>query len=113
MSTISDPIVKMYTEGEHAYLTCSAQHKETMDIIYVNYNHGTCSHSGTYGIRNLCNGKTNCSFDVSNSNFGSSCGANGIATSEVRYNCIRMWILFSWLLIWHEFAKINYKHLKL
>lgn len=79
----------MYTEGERAHLTCSVEYKETMDIISNNYINGTCSHSETYGIRNICNGKTNCSFDVSNSNIGSSCGANGKANLEVKYNCIR------------------------
>ncbi|CAG2234180.1 unnamed protein product [Mytilus edulis] len=85
----SNPIVKIYTEGERAHLTCSKEYKETIDIISINYIHGPCSHSGTYGIRNLCNGKTNCSFSVSNSNIGSSCGANGRATLDVKYNCIR------------------------
>lgn len=89
MCTISDPIVKKYIEGEHAQLTCSVEYKEIIDIISINYIHGTCSHNETYGIRNICSGNTNCSFDVSNSNIGSSCGANGRATLEVKYNCIR------------------------
>lgn len=88
--TISDPNIKTYTEGERAYLTCSGEYKEIIDITSINYINDTCSHSETYGIRNLCYGKTNCSFYVSNSNIGSSCGANGTATLDVKYNCIRM-----------------------
>ncbi|XP_052097281.1 hemicentin-1-like [Mytilus californianus] len=88
-TTVADPIVKMYTEGEMAYLTCSVEFEETMEILSINYTNGACSHCKTYGVRNLCNGKTECSFEVSNSNIGSSCGANGRATLEVKYNCIR------------------------
>ncbi|CAG2242596.1 unnamed protein product [Mytilus edulis] len=49
----------------------------------------TCSHNDLYGIKNLCNGRTECAFNVTNSNVGSSCGANGTAFLEVIYNCIR------------------------
>ncbi|VDI76373.1 Hypothetical predicted protein [Mytilus galloprovincialis] len=84
-----DAIVQMYTEGGRAYLTCSGECNETIDITSIKYTKGPCSHSETYGIRNICNGKTNCSFGVSNSNIGSSCGANGTAMFKVEYYCIR------------------------
>ncbi|VDI27514.1 Hypothetical predicted protein [Mytilus galloprovincialis] len=83
------PIVKIYTEGERAHLTCSIEYRELIVIMSINFIHGTCTHSEKYGIGNLCNGKTNCSFDVSNSNIGSSCGANRTAMFEVEYKCIR------------------------
>lgn len=60
-----------------------------MDIATINYEKGACSHNDLYGIRNLCNGRTECTFKVTNSNVGSSCGANGTASLEVTYNCIR------------------------
>ncbi|CAG2242602.1 unnamed protein product [Mytilus edulis] len=88
-TTTADPIIKTYTEGERAYLACSVKFKEIIDLTSINYSNDTCIHSERYGIGNLCNGKTDCSFDVSNSNIGSSCGANGTATLEVRYNCIQ------------------------
>ncbi|VDI27508.1 Hypothetical predicted protein [Mytilus galloprovincialis] len=88
-TTTADPIIKTYTEGERAYLACSVKFKEIIDLTSINYSNDTCIHSERYAIGNLCNGKTDCSFDVSNSNIGSSCGANGTATLEVRYNCIR------------------------
>ncbi|CAG2234182.1 unnamed protein product [Mytilus edulis] len=88
-NTIAETIVKTYTEGERAHLACSVEFKEIIDITSINYFNDTCIHSETYGIGNLCNGKTNCSFDVSNSNIGSSCGANGTAMFKVEYNCIQ------------------------
>jgi hypothetical protein len=42
-----------------------------------------------YGIQNLCDGRKSCSFDVTNSNIGSSCGADGKASLQVSYKCKR------------------------
>ncbi|XP_076082633.1 uncharacterized protein LOC143053735 [Mytilus galloprovincialis] len=76
-------------EEETAYLTCSIEFNEIMKIATIKYEKGTCSHNDLYGIKNLCNGWTECAFNVTNSNVGSSCGANGTAFLEVIYNCIR------------------------
>jgi hypothetical protein len=35
----------------------------------VLYSYRKCSHGDKYGIQNLCDGHTACSFDVTNSNF--------------------------------------------
>ncbi|CAG2241189.1 unnamed protein product [Mytilus edulis] len=85
----SNPFTKHYMEEETAYLTCSIEFNEIMKIATIKYEKGTCSHNDLYGIKNLCNGRTECAFNVTNSNVGSSCGANGTAFLEVIYNCIR------------------------
>jgi hypothetical protein len=46
-------------------------------------------HGDKYGVQNLCDGHTACSFDVTNSNVGSSCGSDGKASLQVSYNCKR------------------------
>lgn len=87
---IPDPIVKMYKESETAHLTCSEQFDEQIEILSINYTNGICIHNETFGVKNICNGKTHCRFNVSNSYIGSSCGAKGSATLQVEYYCIRM-----------------------
>lgn len=72
---------------ETAYLTCSATFNETIEIAAIIYENGTCYHTAVYGIKNICNGKTECTFNVTNSNVGSSCGVNGLASFKVTYNC--------------------------
>lgn len=72
-----------------AYLTCSEQFNEQIEILSINYTNGMCIHNEIFGVKNICNGKTSCSFNVTNSNIGSSCGANGNATLEVEYTCRR------------------------
>lgn len=76
-------------EENTAYLTCSSEFNEVMKIATIKYEKGTCNHNDVYGIGNLCNGRTECLFKVTNSNVGSSCGANGTASLGVTYNCIR------------------------
>ncbi|XP_071142265.1 uncharacterized protein [Mytilus edulis] len=88
-TTVADPIVKMYKESEMAQLTCSEQFGEQIEILSINYTNGICIHNETFGVKNICNGKTNCNFNVSNSNIGSSCGAKGSATLQVECGCIR------------------------
>lgn len=78
-----------YLEGETAHLTCSTEFNETIEIATIKYEYGSCSHNHVYGIKNMCNENTECVFDVTNSNVGSSCGTNGLATFEVTYNCLR------------------------
>ncbi|CAG2242599.1 unnamed protein product [Mytilus edulis] len=85
----ADPIVKMYKESEMAHLTCSEQFDEQMEILSINYTNGICIHNETFGVKNICNGKTHCRFNVSNSYIGSSCGTKGSATLQVEYDCIR------------------------
>ncbi|XP_052097131.1 uncharacterized protein LOC127732114 isoform X8 [Mytilus californianus] len=85
----SNPFTKHYMEKETAYLKCSVEFKEIMEIATIKYEKGTCSHNDLHGIGNICNGMTECTFNVSNSNVGSSCGANGTASLAVMYNCIR------------------------
>ncbi|XP_076082631.1 uncharacterized protein LOC143053734 [Mytilus galloprovincialis] len=85
----NEPIVKTYIESEMAYLTCSEQFNEQIEILSINYTNGMCIHNEIFGVKNICNGKTSCSFNVTNSNIGSSCGANGNATLEVEYTCRR------------------------
>jgi len=51
-------------------LNCSEEYNETIQLSSVLYSYSTCSHGDKYGIRNLCH--TACSFDVTNSNIGSS-----------------------------------------
>ena len=78
-----------YLEGDRAMLNCSDEYNETIQLSSVLYNYSTCSHGDKYGIQNLCDGHTACSFDVTNSNVGSSCGTDGKASLEVSYNCKR------------------------
>jgi len=68
-------------------LNCSDEYNETIQLPSVLYSHSTCSHGDKYGIRSLCH--TVCSFDVTNSIIGSSCGADGKASLQVSYNCKR------------------------
>jgi len=78
-----------YTEGDRAILTCPDEYNETIQIATAHYSYSTCSHGDKYGIQNMCDGHTACSFDVTNSNVGSSCGADGKAALQVSYNCKR------------------------
>jgi hypothetical protein len=70
-------------------LNCSNEHSETIQLSSVLYSYSTCSHGDTYGIQNLCDGHTACSFDVTNSNIGSSCRSDGKASLQVSYYCKR------------------------
>jgi hypothetical protein len=88
-SLFSDPFAMQYLEGDRALLTCSDEYNETIQLSSVLYNYSTCSHSDKYGIQSLCDGHTSCSFYVTNSNVGSSCGADGKASLQVSYNCKR------------------------
>ena len=78
-----------YIEGDRAMLTCPDEYNETIPIATVLDNYSTCSHGDKYGIQNLCDGQRACSFDVINSNVGSSCGSDGKASLQVSYNCKR------------------------
>jgi hypothetical protein len=78
-----------YLEGDRAILNCAGEYNETIQLSSVLYNYSTCSHGDKYGIQNLCYGHTSCSFDVTNSNVGSICGADGKASLQVSYNCKR------------------------
>ena len=78
-----------YLEGDRATLNCAVEYNETIQLSSVLYNYSTCSHGDKYGIQNLCDGRTSCSFDVTNSNVGSICGADGKASLQVSYNCKR------------------------
>ena len=70
-------------------LNCSNEYNETIQLSSVLYSYTTCSHVDKYGIHNLCDGRKSCSFDVTNSNIGSSCGADGKASLQLSYNCKR------------------------
>jgi len=70
-------------------LTCSDEYNETIQLSSVLYNYSTCSHGETYGIQNVCDVHTACSFDVTNSIVGRSCGSDGKASLQVLYNCKR------------------------
>ena len=89
MGFFSDPFTMQYLEGDRAMLNCSDEYNETIQISSVLYNYSTCSHGDKYGIQNLCDGQRACSFNVTNSNVGSSCGADGKASLQVSYNCKR------------------------
>jgi hypothetical protein len=78
-----------YIEGDRAMLNCSDEYNETIQLSSVHYNYSTCSHGDIYGIQNLCDGRKLCSFYVTNSNIGTSCGADGKASLQVSYNCKR------------------------
>ena len=78
-----------YSEGDVAMLTCSDEYNETIVLSAVLYNYSTCSHGDTYGIQNFCDEHPAYCFDVTNSNIGSSCGADGEASLHVSYNCER------------------------
>ena len=62
-----NPFTAQYLEGDRAMLNCSNEHSETIQLSSVVYSYSTCSHGDTYGIQNLCDGHTACSFDVTNS----------------------------------------------
>ena len=68
-------------------LTYTGEYNETIQLSSVLYNYSTCSHGDKHGIQNLCDGRKSCSFDVTNRNIGSSCGADGKASLPVSYNC--------------------------
>ena len=70
-------------------LNCSDEHSETIQLSSVPYSYSTCSHGDKYGIQNLCDGHTACSFDVTNSNVGSSCRSDRKASLQVSYYCKR------------------------
>jgi hypothetical protein len=72
--------------------------KTKKTLLLVSEHHSMCSHGDKYGIRNLCDGRTSCSFDVTNSNIGSSCGADGEASLQVSYNCERKLYLMQTLI---------------
>jgi hypothetical protein len=85
----SDPFTMQYLEGDRAMLTCTGEYNETIQISSVLYSYSRCRHGDKYGIQNLCDGQRACSFDVTNSNVGSSCGSDGKASLQVSYNCKR------------------------
>ena len=85
-----DPFTMQYLEGDRATLNCAVEYNETIQLSSVLYNYSTCSHGDKYGIQNLCDGRKSCSFDVPNSNIGSSCGADGKASLQVSYNLNEM-----------------------
>ena len=89
ISADENPFTKQYIEGDRAMLKCSGEYNETIQLSSVLYNYSTCSHDDIYGIQNLCDGRKSCSFDVTNSNIGSSCGADGKASLQVLYKCKR------------------------
>ena len=76
-----------YLEGDRVMLNCSDEYNETIQLSSVLYSYSTCGHGDKYGIHNLYH--VALSFDVTNSNIGSSCGAEGKASSQVSYNCKR------------------------
>ena len=77
----------LYLEGDRAMLNCSSEYNETIQLSSVLYNYSTCSHGDTYGIQNFCDEHPAYCFDVTNSNVGSSCGADGKASLQISYNC--------------------------
>ena len=79
----------IYLEGNRAMLNCTGEYNETIQISSFLYNYSTCSHGDKYGNHNLCDGQRACSFNVTNSNVGSSCGSDGKASLQVSYNCKR------------------------
>ena len=95
-----------YLEGDRAMLNCSDTYNDTIQLSSVLYNYSTCSHSDKYGIQNLCDGHTACSFDVTKSNVGSSCGADGKASLQVSYNCKRKLIFQAKLIVQHNWRSL-------
>jgi hypothetical protein len=69
--------------------TCTGEYNETIQISSVRYSYSTCSHGDKYGTPNFGDGQRACSFNVTNSNVGSSCGSDGKASLQVSYNCKR------------------------
>ena len=55
----------------------------------VQYTFEDCSHTDNYGIKNTCDNKTSCSFTVTNTLIGSSCGKGGEAALKLQYHCVR------------------------
>jgi len=51
-----------------------------------------CLHSLTYGVKDMCDNKTTCSFLVTNANVASSCGTDGAASLWVRYHCVSKYL---------------------
>ena len=65
-------------------------------IDAVKYTYYDCIHTETYGVVNMCEGKTDCSFEASNANIGSSCGTDtdigdhkGLAGLFITWHCVR------------------------
>ena len=55
----------------------------------IEYTFDDCSHTKNYGIKDKCDNRTSCSFTVTNTYVGSSCGKGGVAGLKVQYHCVR------------------------
>jgi len=55
----------------------------------IEYTFEDCSHTKNYGIKDKCDNRTSCSFTVTNTYVGSSCGKGGVAGLKVQYHCVR------------------------
>ncbi|XP_063406150.1 uncharacterized protein LOC134690108 [Mytilus trossulus] len=92
-------------EGQEASISCMVEHEESytypdyieplkvyiiIDNVTYNYEpHYGCLHNLTYGVKDMCDNKTDCSFDVTNANVASQCGTEGEANLWIRYHCVR------------------------
>ena len=52
-----------------------------------------CNHSDAYGIKDMCENKTDITFNVTNTIVASSCGYNGLAGLYIVYHCISKFII--------------------
>ena len=88
-------------EGRTASISCDGE--KTTDYNYVGYvappdpyikihdvryTFRDCNFTDTYGVADMCENKTSCSFTVSGANVGSACGTNGDAGLYITYYCI-------------------------
>ena len=60
------------------------------EVIYTFWD-ALCEHFHKYGVQDMCENKTSCTFMVTGANIGSSCGntKDVIAGLFVRYHCVR------------------------
>ena len=82
----------------HGYIAPMDPYIKIDGVRYVFYNH-KCNHSDPYGVRDMCESKTECMFNVTNANVGSSCGSteyglNVQAGLYIVYHCISKYVLF-------------------
>lgn len=82
-------------EENEAYETYTGYNPPTDPYIvidsvhYMFYNH-ECNHSDAHGVQDKCDNRTQCAFNVTNSNIQSSCGTgdSGIAGLYTIHHCI-------------------------
>ena len=101
---ILDYFYNTYDEGDETSLSCDSEIQSGLvsysDYIKpvspyiiidaVRYTYYDCDHTETFGVKDMCENKTECTFDVTNANIGSSCGVDtGVGGLFITWHCVR------------------------